>query len=90
MCLICLLILCFVINACMKARAEAAAQLLGRRCADGDAVPYPARPQLHLPSQRHRAGRHAVVARSRLLPPGELARRLRHQAAARRLPISEA
>ncbi|RCV39280.1 hypothetical protein SETIT_8G210600v2 [Setaria italica] len=50
-------------------------------------MPHPAQPQFHLPVQRHWARRNPLVACSRYLPPGNLAR-CHHHPAKRRCQVS--
>ncbi|WVZ68160.1 hypothetical protein U9M48_017133, partial [Paspalum notatum var. saurae] len=48
-------------------RSLPAGHAVGGRPVDGDAVPHPPRPPVHVRLQRHRAGGHPVVARAQLL-----------------------
>jgi hypothetical protein len=64
---------------------------VGGRAGDGDAVPHPAGPPVHVQVRRGRAGGHPVVARAQLVHASHGVRRPRHPAEARRwLPVPDA
>ena len=73
----------------IQAWRKAATNVLGGWRRNGNTVPTPAKLDVHPPFQGGRAGGYAVVALSRLHPPGNPARHHHHPPKVRLLPVQE-